>query len=87
MAINSGVSYHSFFSSASLFLEAYDLAGGLIKTFVFGIIIAITSCYVGLSTEGGAAGVGRATTTAVVWSVILLYASNFIMSWLLWAYR
>ncbi len=54
---------------------------------VFGVIITITSCYVGLNTEGGAAGVGRSTTAAVVWSIILLYASNFVMSWLLWAYR
>jgi len=54
---------------------------------VFGIIVAITSCYIGLHTEGGATGVGRSTTAAVVWSIVLLYASNFIMSWLLWAYH
>ncbi len=87
VAINSGVSYQSFTASATMFLEAYDLAGGLLKTMVFGIIIAITSCYIGLNTEGGAAGVGRSTTTAVVWSIILLYASNFVMSWLLWGNR
>ncbi len=85
VAINSGVSYPSFLNSATVFLDAYDLAGGLLKTMVFGIIIAITSCYIGLNTEGGAAGVGRSTTNAVVWSIILLYASNFVMSWLLWA--
>jgi len=87
VAINSGVSYTTFINSATMFLEAYDLAGGLLKTMVFGIIITITSCSVGLATEGGAAGVGRSTTTAVVWSIILLYASNFVMSWMLWAYR
>jgi phospholipid/cholesterol/gamma-HCH transport system permease protein len=87
VAINAGVSYQSFINSASVFLEVYDIAGGLIKSMVFGIIIAITSCYIGLTTEGGAAGVGRATTSAVVWSIVLLYASNFLMSWMLYAFR
>lgn len=87
VAINSGVSYPSFINSATMFLEPDDLAKGLLKTMVFGVIIAITSCYVGLKTEGGAAGVGRSTTSAVVWSIILLYASNFVMSWLLWSNR
>ena len=87
VAINAGVSYQSFVHSASSFLQVYDIAGGLLKTMVFGIIISITACYVGLTTEGGAAGVGRATTSAVVWSIVLLYASNFLMSWMLYAFR
>lgn len=87
VAINAGVSASTFINSASQFMELYDLAGGLLKTMVFGIIIAITACYVGLNTEGGAAGVGRATTAAVVWSIVLLYASNFLMSWMLWSLR
>jgi len=87
VASNAGVSPQLFINSASENMEVYDLAGGLLKTVVFGIIIAVTSCYIGLSTEGGAAGVGRSTTAAVVWSIVLLYASNFLMSWLLWAYR
>lgn len=84
VAINAGVSYQSFVNSASTFLQVYDIVGGLIKTSVFGIIITITSCYIGLNTEGGAAGVGRSTTSAVVWSIILLYISNFLMSWMLY---
>jgi phospholipid/cholesterol/gamma-HCH transport system permease protein len=87
VAVNAGVSYQSFLYSASQFLRVYDLGGGMLKTLVFGIIITITSCYIGLQTEGGAAGVGRSTTAAVVWSIILLYASNFLMSWLLYAFR
>ena len=87
VAINAGVSYQSFINSASAFLEVYDIAGGLLKTMVFGVIIAITSCYIGLTTEGGATGVGRSTTAAVVWSIVLLYVSNFLMSWLLYAFR
>ncbi|HEY3416627.1 MAG TPA: ABC transporter permease [Armatimonadota bacterium] len=87
VAISAGVSYQSFITSAQTYLEVYDIVGGLLKTVVFGIIIAITACYVGLNTEGGAAGVGRSTTSAVVWSIVLLYASNFVMSWILYAFR
>jgi len=87
VASNAGVTPQLFINSASDIMEVYDLAGGLLKTVVFGIIIAVTSCYIGLNTEGGAAGVGRSTTSAVVWSIVLIYASNFLMSWLLWAYR
>jgi phospholipid/cholesterol/gamma-HCH transport system permease protein len=87
VAINAGVSYQSFINSASSFLQVYDIAGGLLKTMIFGIIITITSCYIGMTTEGGAAGVGRSTTSAVVWSIVLLYVSNFVMSWMLYAFR
>ncbi|MHB9132483.1 MAG: MlaE family ABC transporter permease [Armatimonadota bacterium] len=87
VAINQGVTYQTFINSATQYLEVYDVGGGLLKTMVFGIIIAITSCYVGLKTEGGATGVGRSTTAAVVWSIVLLYASNFLMSWMLYSFR
>lgn len=87
VAVNAGVTVQGFLNSASNFLDAYDVAGGLLKTMIFGTIIATTSCYIGMSTEGGAAGVGRATTSAVVWSIVLLYASNFILSWILYAFR
>jgi len=87
VAINAGVSSQSFINSARQFLEAYDMAGGLLKTMVFGVIITITACTVGLRTEGGASGVGRATTSAVVWSIILLYGSNLLLSWMLYSFR
>jgi phospholipid/cholesterol/gamma-HCH transport system permease protein len=84
VSLSAGISYQIFIHSAITFLKVYDITGGLIKTMVFGIIIAITSCTIGLKTEGGAAGVGRSTTSAVVWSIVLLYASNYLMSWILY---
>jgi phospholipid/cholesterol/gamma-HCH transport system permease protein len=87
VAINAGVSTQSFLNSARQYLEAYDVAGGLLKTMVFGAIITITACAVGLRTEGGASGVGRSTTSAVVWSIILLYGSNLLLSWMLYSFR
>lgn len=53
-----------------------DLFTGLFKTIFFGMIIAISSCYQGLKVTGGAEGVGRATTNAVVNSFILILAAD-----------
>jgi len=58
----------------------FDFISGLIKAFVFGIFIVTISCYKGLKTEGGAAGVGKSTTNSVVicYSVILIV--NFVLT-------
>jgi len=53
-----------------------DLFSGLLKAFVFGMIICVVSCFEGFRTEGGAEGVGRSTTVAVVTSFILIIAAD-----------
>ena len=53
-----------------------DLASGLLKAFIFGIIICVVSCFEGFRTEGGAEGVGRSTTAAVVTSFTLIIAAD-----------
>jgi len=50
---------------------------------VFAVIIAIIGSYSGLQTRGGAAGVGKSTTSAVVIAIILIFISNFAMSYIL----
>lgn len=62
------------------YLELKDIYTGLIKAFVFGIIIAVISCYEGLNTRGGAEGVGRATTRSVVISFILIILADCIIT-------
>ena len=57
-------------------LKYKDIYTGLIKSFFFGVIICIVACYEGMKTEGGAEGVGRATTRSVVTSFILIIASD-----------
>jgi len=74
-----GVSSGLFIASIRRYLTADSVNTGLLKTLVFGAIIAIISCHQGLRTKGGAAGVGRATTTAVVLSVVLVYAADFLL--------
>jgi phospholipid/cholesterol/gamma-HCH transport system permease protein len=62
------------------FLEYDDIYGGLLKAFVFGIIIATVSCYKGFNAEGGAEGVGKATTGAVVLSSMLILISDYFLT-------
>ena len=62
------------------YLELKDIYTGLLKALVFGIIIALVSCYEGLTTDGGAEGVGKATTRSVVLSFILIIAADCILT-------
>ena len=64
-------------------LHTDDVTSGLIKASVFGFIIALMGCYHGFNSKGGAQGVGRATTNAVVSSAIMILAANFILTSLL----
>jgi len=57
-----------------------DLTQGLMKPFLFGMIIALVGCYYGLRTTGGTQGVGRATTQAVVASSILIITVDFFVT-------
>lgn len=61
-------------------ITTFDMFSGIVKGFVFGVIIITISCYRGMTTKGGAAGVGRATTNSVVvcYSVILIV--NFLLT-------
>ena len=80
VAINYGVPSSSYISSILHYLTPYDFFMGLIKAFFFGLIIALVGCREGLRTEGGAEGVGRATTSSVVLSIILIFASDFVLA-------
>ena len=57
-------------------LRYKDVFTGLIKSFFFAIITCIVACYEGMTAEGGAEGVGQATTSSVVTSFILIIASD-----------
>jgi phospholipid/cholesterol/gamma-HCH transport system permease protein len=67
------------------FLQFDDVFSGLIKAAVFGFIIALMGCYHGFYSKGGAQGVGRATTNAVVSSSILILAANYVLTSLLFS--
>ena len=56
-----------------------DLLQGLLKPFMFGILISTVGCFYGLRTSGGTQGVGRATTQAVVASSIWIFIVTFVI--------
>jgi len=62
------------------FLQSWDIESGLIKAAVFGFIVALMGCYHGFNASGGARGVGRATTHAVVSAAILIFAADYLMT-------
>ncbi|HEK85497.1 MAG: MlaE family ABC transporter permease [Candidatus Saccharicenans sp.] len=62
------------------YFDVWDVSVGLIKAVVFGFVIAIIGCWQGMTTEGGAEGVGRATTRAVVVASIIILILNFFIS-------
>lgn len=74
-----------FLDSARTLLRPYDLICSLIKGLVFGWLIATIGCSWGLTTTGGAKGVGQSTTTAVVTALLLIFISNFLLSWLMFS--
>ena len=74
---------YAYIKSTADFLHVDDVTSGLIKAAVFGFIIAVMGCYHGFNSKGGAQGVGRATTNAVVSSAILILAANFALTSLL----
>ncbi len=65
------------------FLEINDLTSGLIKAAAFGMILALTGCTKGFYTTGGAEGVGRSTTEAVVMASLIILLSDFFLTKLL----
>ena len=68
-----GPFFATFFNNA----ETTDLWGSLVKTTLFGAIIAIVCCYKGMTASGGAEGVGRAVNQAVVVSFLAIFAFDY----------
>jgi len=62
-----------YWSTAWRALEYNDLTQGLLKPFLFAIVIALVGCYYGMNTSGGTQGVGRSTTKAVVVASVWIF--------------
>jgi phospholipid/cholesterol/gamma-HCH transport system permease protein len=75
-----GVNNTIYVQRTLMYFEIWDVVSGLIKSAVFGLVIAIIGCWQGLKTEGGAEGVGRATTRTVVIASILILILNFFLT-------
>lgn len=75
-----GFSSGAYLKATFDFLQSWDVISGLIKAAVFGFIVTLMGCWCGYTSGGGAQGVGRATTSAVVASSILILASDYVLT-------
>ncbi|MGP1581029.1 MAG: MlaE family ABC transporter permease [Wolinella sp.] len=74
------VNEESYKSVLRQYLELSDLLTSLIKAAVFGYLVGLIGTYIGYHTQGGARGVGRTTTRAVVLSAITIFGANYLLS-------
>ena len=79
-----GLTTSEFQQGVQLFYSNFDIAYGLVKSASFGFAVSLIGCIAGLRAQGGAEGVGRAATNAVVYSavMILLLDAFWAMTWL-----
>jgi phospholipid/cholesterol/gamma-HCH transport system permease protein len=74
------VSWGAYFGGITDFVVMHDINSGVVKSLVFGLIVAWVSTYKGYHTGHGAEGVSEASTEAVVLSSVLILASDYIMT-------
>src|SRR5205085_1323474 len=72
------LTFHAYFAETEKALDLFDVFSGLLKSAVFGLAIALIACQRGLATSGGAEGVGRSTTSAVVTSLFAIVVADAI---------
>ncbi len=80
-----GFNPSAYLQNTADFLQRDDVISGLIKSSVFGFLIALMGCYCGYNSRGGAQGVGAATTYAVVSASVLILMFDYILSALLFS--
>ena len=73
------ISVHQYLDNLTQWINFKDVEVGLIKGFVFGMIISSIACTFGLRTRGGSEGVATSTTAAVVWSFVLIIVFDYFI--------
>ncbi len=74
-----GIDKHHYLSNTQAFVGTFDLFSGVFKSFFFGAVIAMISCYRGFHCKPGAEGVGRAATSAFVYSFVLILVIDLVL--------
>ena len=77
-----GVNRSAYNQTMFFYVDPDDIWTGLLKAAVFGFIVTVICCYHGLQTSGGAKGVGRRTTAAVVISTVAILVADYVMTFL-----
>ncbi len=78
--VSLGINGDMYINTATDIVRVSDVLNGLIKSAVFGALIALAGCHAGLTCRGGAEGVGLATTKAVVLACMLILAANYFLT-------
>jgi phospholipid/cholesterol/gamma-HCH transport system permease protein len=69
-----------YLTNTEQYLETRDVVSGLVKAGVFGLIVTLMGCYHGYHSQGGAQGVGQATTYAVVSASVMILVSDYMLT-------
>jgi phospholipid/cholesterol/gamma-HCH transport system permease protein len=78
-----GIDHYQYLNNSRQFVGGWDFFMGIFKSFFFGGVIAVVSCYRGFHCQAGAEGVGRAATAAFVISFVLILAIDLVLNILL----
>lgn len=87
VAVINGVAGGGFINSIRSEITMHDITMGMIKTIFFAVVISIVGSQQGLQTTGGATGVGKSTTGAVVISIVIIYILNFLLAYIMFGGR
>jgi phospholipid/cholesterol/gamma-HCH transport system permease protein len=74
------ISFAAFFTTLRDVVAPKDVANGVFKSLIYGIVIGVVSCHQGLITRGGPRGIGRSVTKAVVNSIVLIVILDYILT-------
>ena len=80
-----GLSIHTYVDSIPAFIDGYDLLVTLVKSMIFGWLVAAIACFYGFQAHGGTIGVGRYTTKAVVAALLAIFVVNFVLSFVFYS--
>ncbi len=81
------IDHNLFLKDVSNWVDLSDVILGVVKSSVFGSTIAITSCYFGTTVVGSAESVGEKTTESIVYTIILVFILNYLISALYYAIK
>ena len=81
-----GVPGEVYLTDITTFMDVSDFMHGFIKSFIFAFMIGTVCCYKGISTRGGAEGVGKSTTGAVVTTIVLILVLDYFLTAILTAF-
>ena len=74
------IDWHHYWTNSREYVSAFDLFAGVFKSLFFGAAIALISCHRGFHCDPGAEGVGRAATTAFVYSFVVILLLDLILA-------